>query len=144
VESLARHNRLPGEFALVGVARTPMADDDFANSALGGRSLADKRQLQGGIVWGVSLALHEHSVLDQRTGRFVNANLAEYHVPVNADIGRLDVTFIDEPDLRFNPLGARGIGEIGITGVPAALCNAVYHATGRRIRELPITLDKLL
>jgi len=101
-------------------------------------------QLQGGIVWGVSLALHEHSVLDQRTGRFVNANLAEYHVPVNADIGRLDITFIDEPDLPFNPLGARGIGEIGITGVPAALCNAVYHATGRRIRELPITLDKLL
>jgi xanthine dehydrogenase YagR molybdenum-binding subunit len=101
-------------------------------------------QLQGGIVWGVSLALQEHSILDRRTGRFVNANLAEYHVPVNADIGLLDVAFIDEPDTRFNVLGARGIGEIGITGVAAALANAVHHATGKRIRDLPITLDKLV
>ena len=101
-------------------------------------------QLRGGIVWGVSLALFEHSVLDQRTGRVVNANLAEYHVPLNADIGRLDVAFVDQPDNRFTALGARGIGEIGITGVAGALCNAVYHATGRRIRDLPITLDTLI
>jgi len=78
------------------------------------------------------------------TGRFVNANLAKYHVPVNADIGAFDVAFIDEPDTRFNLLGARGIGEIGITGVAAAIANAAYHATGRRIRDLPITLDKLV
>ena len=103
-----------------------------------------RSQLQGGIVWGVSFALFEHSILDPRSGRFVNANLAEYHVPVNADIGAIDVNFIDAPDLNFNPLGVRGIGEIGITGVAGALCNAVYHATGKRIRDLPITLDRLL
>ena len=101
-------------------------------------------QLQGGIVWGVSQALFEESLLDPRFGRFANANLAEYHVPVNADIQSIDVTFVDEDDTRFNPLGARGIGEIGITGVAAALANAVYHATGKRVRDLPITLDKLL
>ena len=103
-----------------------------------------RSQLQGGIVWGVSLALLEHAILDRRAGRIVNANLAEYHVPVNADIGEVDVSFVDIPDPRFNPLGIRGIGEIGITGVAGALSNAVYHATGRRIRDLPITLDKLL
>ena len=83
-------------------------------------------------------------MLDRQTGRIVNSNLAEYHVPVNADIGRLEVAFIDEPDNRFTALGARGIGEIGITGVGGALCNAVYHATGRRIRDLPITLDQVV
>ena len=103
-----------------------------------------RSQLQGGIVWGVSLALLEHAIIDTRVGRIVNANLAEYHVPVNADIQAIDVTFVDHPDLAFNPLGIRGIGEIGITGIAGALSNAVYHATGRRIRDLPITLDKLL
>ncbi len=101
-------------------------------------------QLQGGIVWGVGFALLEHAILDAREGRIVNANLAEYHVPVNADIQSIDVTFVDHPDFAFNPLGIRGIGEIGITGVPGALANAIHHATGRRIRDLPITLDKLL
>jgi xanthine dehydrogenase YagR molybdenum-binding subunit len=101
-------------------------------------------QLQGGIVWGLSLALFEESMLDPRWGRFVNGNLADYHVPVNADIGGIDVTFVEENDVNFNPLGIRGIGEIGITGVAGALANAVYHATGRRVRDLPITLDKLL
>ena len=103
-----------------------------------------RSQLQGGIVWGVSFALLEHTILDMRVGRIVNANLAEYHVPVNADIQAIDVTFVDSADFDFNPLGIRGIGEIGITGVAGALSNAVYHATGRRIRDLPITLDKLL
>jgi xanthine dehydrogenase YagR molybdenum-binding subunit len=98
----------------------------------------------GGIVWGIGAALQEHSVLDARYGRFVNANLAEYHVPVNADIGTIDVTVLDVPDMRFNTLGARGIGEIGITGVAAAVANAVYNATGVRVRDLPITLDKVL
>jgi xanthine dehydrogenase YagR molybdenum-binding subunit len=101
-------------------------------------------QLQGGIVWGVGMALFEESLLDPATGRYVNANLAEYHVPVNADIGTLDVTVVDENDTRFNALGIRGIGEIGITGVAAALANAVCHATGKRVRDLPITLDKVL
>ena len=101
-------------------------------------------QLQGGIVWGVGMALEEDSILDPRYGRFVNGNLAEYHVPVNADIGMIDVTVVDEDDTEFNETGARGIGEIGITGVAALLANAVYHATGKRIRDLPITLDKLL
>jgi xanthine dehydrogenase YagR molybdenum-binding subunit len=103
-----------------------------------------KSQLMGGIVWGIGTALEEGSELDPRYGRFVNANLAEYHVPVNADVGTIDVSVLDVPDPRFNALGARGIGEIGITGVPAAIANAVYHATGVRVRDLPITLDKLL
>ncbi len=90
------------------------------------------------------LALMEQAVLDQRYGRIVNANLAEYHGATNADIGTIDVEVVDDTDPHINPLGARGIGEIGITGVVAAVANAVYHATGVRIRELPITLDKLL
>jgi xanthine dehydrogenase YagR molybdenum-binding subunit len=101
-------------------------------------------QLRGGIVWGVGLALTEESLLDLATGHFANASLAEYHVPVNADIGELDVTFVDFPDTRFNPLGIRGIGEIGITGVAAAIDNAVFHACGVRVRDLPITVDKYL
>ncbi|SAK78356.1 aldehyde oxidase and xanthine dehydrogenase [Caballeronia hypogeia] len=101
-------------------------------------------QLMGGIVWGVGSALFEKSELDVRYGRYTNANLAEYHVPVNADIGMLDISFVDHPDPLINPLGARGIGEIGITGVAGALGNAVYHATGVRVRDLPITLDRVL
>ena len=100
-------------------------------------------QLRGGIVWGVGFAMTEESLLDENTGHFANASLAEYHVPVNADIGEMDVTFIDAPDTNFNPLGIRGIGEIGITGAAAAVCNAVWHATGVRVRDLPITIDKL-
>ncbi|HTH59023.1 MAG TPA: xanthine dehydrogenase family protein molybdopterin-binding subunit [Paraburkholderia sp.] len=103
-----------------------------------------RSQLLGGMVWGVGTALEEEGLLDARYGRIVNNNLAEYHVPVNADIGEMDVTFVGEPDTHFNPLGIRGIGEIGITGVPAAIANAVYHATGVRVRDLPITLDKVM
>ena len=101
-------------------------------------------QLQGGIVWGVSIALEEDTHLDETYGRFVNKNLAEYHVPVNADIGELDVTCLNIPDTKFNPLGARGIGEIGITGAAAAVANAVFNATGKRVRDFPITPDKLM
>jgi xanthine dehydrogenase YagR molybdenum-binding subunit len=107
-------------------------------------SKTGRSQLMGGVVMGVGLALMEESVLDERYGRIVNANLAEYHVPVNADIGTIDVDVVDDTDPHINALGARGIGEIGITGVGAAIANAVYHATGVRVRELPITLDKLL
>jgi xanthine dehydrogenase YagR molybdenum-binding subunit len=101
-------------------------------------------QLMGGIVWGVGSALTEKSELDPRFGRYTNANLAEYHVPVNADIGTIDIAFVDKPDPYINPLGARGIGEIGITGVAGAIANAVYHATGVRVRDLPLTLDKVM
>jgi xanthine dehydrogenase YagR molybdenum-binding subunit len=101
-------------------------------------------QLMGGIVWGISLALFEETLIDGRNGRAVNGNLAEYHVPTNADIQDIDVQIVDEDDPHVNPLGAKGIGEIGITGVGAAIANAVYHATGRRVRELPITLDKVM
>jgi xanthine dehydrogenase YagR molybdenum-binding subunit len=101
-------------------------------------------QLMGGIVWGIGLALFEETLIDRREGRAVNGNLAEYHVPTNADIQAIDVQIVDEDDPHVNPLGAKGIGEIGITGVGAAIANAVFHATGRRVRDLPITLDKLL
>lgn len=101
-------------------------------------------QLLGGIVGGIGMALFEESLLDTREGRFVNANLADYHVPVNADINAIDIAFVPEEDRIINPLGAKGIGEIGITGVAAAIGNAVFHATGKRIRELPLTPDKLV
>jgi xanthine dehydrogenase YagR molybdenum-binding subunit len=101
-------------------------------------------QMIGGIVWGISQALLEETHIDARSGRYVNADLAEYHVPVNADIGRIDVTFVDEKDEHVNPIGVKGVGEIPIVGVAASVANAVYHATGKRIRDLPITLDKLL
>ncbi|BDE05336.1 dehydrogenase [Vulcanimicrobium alpinum] len=103
-----------------------------------------RSQMIGGIVWGIGMALLEESVRDARTGAFVTNNLADYHVPVNADIPPIDVLFVEEPDYALNPLGARGIGEIGITGVAAAIANAVYHATGIRVRDLPIVPEKLL
>ena len=98
----------------------------------------------GGMVWGISFALHEHTTYDERLGRIVNNNLAEYHVPTNADVGAIDIAWVEEDDQHVSPIGAKGIGEIGITGSAAAIANAVYHATGKRIRELPITPDKLL
>ncbi len=101
-------------------------------------------QLMGGIVWGVSFALHEQAHIDPVYGRVVNESLAEYHVPVNADIGIVDVTVLNIPDVKFNPVGSRGIGEIGITGTAAAVANSIYNATGKRIREYPITPDKIM
>jgi len=103
-----------------------------------------RRQFIGGIVWGISLALHEDTDVDWRYGRITNANLADYHVPVNADIPEIDVEALDIPDYQLDSLGARGIGEIGITGTGAAICNAIFHATGKRIRDLPTTSEKLL
>ena len=98
----------------------------------------------GGMVWGISLALYEHAAYDERLGRIVNNNLAEYHVPTNADVGVIDVAWVKESDPHVSAVGAKGIGEIGITGSAAAVANAVYHATGKRVREAPITPDKLL
>lgn len=103
-----------------------------------------RSQVIGGIVWGVSMALLEDTVFDDRTNRIMNASLGEYHVPVNADIPDIDVIFVEETDEHVNPAGAKGIGEIGITGSVAAIANAIYHATGRRVRSLPITVDKVL
>jgi xanthine dehydrogenase YagR molybdenum-binding subunit len=113
----------------------------------GGRILNPKTarsQVIGGVVWGIGMALEEESVIDQHFGRIMNHNLAEYHVPVNADVHDIDVIFVKENDSIVNPLGVKGLGEIGVVGVAAAIANAVFHATGKRVRELPITLDKVL
>ena len=100
-------------------------------------------QILGSVVWGIGMALREETLIDHRYGRIVNANIAEYLVPVNADVQDIKVIFVDESD-DSNPLGVKGVGEVGIVGVPAAIANAVYHATGKRVRDLPITLDKVL
>jgi xanthine dehydrogenase molybdopterin-binding subunit B len=91
-------------------------------------------QILGSVVWGIGMALHEETLIDHRLGRIMNANIAEYHVPVNADIHDIKVILVDEPD-DSNPLGIKGLGEIGIVGVAAAIANAVYHATGKRVRS---------
>ncbi|MDB5201228.1 MAG: aldehyde oxidase and xanthine dehydrogenase molybdopterin binding [Ferruginibacter sp.] len=101
-------------------------------------------QMIGGVTGGIGMALMEESVIDHRYGRFINNNFADYHVPVSADIPHIDTIFIDKPDPVINPMGAKGMGEIALIGFAAAVGNAVYHATGKRIRELPITPDKLI
>ena len=103
-----------------------------------------RSQVLGAVVWGIGMALEEESMTDQRLGRFMNHDFAEYHIPVNADVHDIDVIFVEEHDDIVNPLGAKGVGEIGIVGVPAAIANAIYHATGKRLCDLPITVDKLL
>jgi xanthine dehydrogenase YagR molybdenum-binding subunit len=103
-----------------------------------------RSQILGGIVWGIGMALEEETLLDPWLGRFMNHDLAEYHVPVNADVDAIEVLFVEEEDPIVNPLGVKGVGELGLPGVAAAIANAVFHATGKRVRELPITLDKLL
>lgn len=103
-----------------------------------------RSQILGGVVWGLGMALHEETLVDHALGRYMNHNLAEYHLPVNADIGDIDVIFVDEPDDIVNELGSKGVGEIGIVGLAAAVANAVYHATGRRLRDFPLTVDKVI
>jgi len=103
-----------------------------------------RSQYLGGAVWGVAMALHEEGRMDERTGRYMNANLENYLVPVNADIPQVEIILVDERDTEVNPLGIKGIGEIGNVGSAAAVANAVFHATGKRVRELPITPEKLL
>jgi xanthine dehydrogenase YagR molybdenum-binding subunit len=117
------------------------------SAVAGGRILNPKTarsQILGSIVGGIGMALQEESVLDHAVGRFMTHNLADYHFPVHADVRDIEVIFVGERDEIVNPLGAKGLGEIGIVGVGAAIANAVYHATGKRVRNLPITLDKLL
>ena len=103
-----------------------------------------RSQIIGGNIWGIGMALTEESVLDPRWGNFVTRSLADYHVPSNLDIGEMDAIFIREDDTLANKMGVKGIGEVGIVGVAAAVANAVFNATGKRVRELPITPDKLL
>ncbi len=103
-----------------------------------------RSQLFGGMIWGVSFALHEHAVMDRRSGRTLNANLAEYHVPVNADVPSMEALMIDEHDPHVNALGIKGVGEIGITGTAGAVANAVWHATGIRVRRFPIKIEDLV
>lgn len=98
----------------------------------------------GGVIWGISSALHEQTEIDRRTARYVNESLADYLIPVNADVPDVKVLMIPESDTRVNPLGIKGIGEIGIVGMNAAVANAVFRATGKRIRDLPIRIEQLL
>jgi xanthine dehydrogenase YagR molybdenum-binding subunit len=129
--------------AELGRVRVPRIVGTYGVGRLLNRKTAIS-QLVGGVVWGVGMALLERSELDEASGRIVNANLADYHVPVHADIETIEIEVVDEVDPYVNPLGAKGIGEIGITGVAAALANAIFHATGRRVRDLPISADKLI
>jgi len=103
-----------------------------------------RSQVLGGVVMGIGQALMEETIYDPRNGMPVNNSLAEYLVPVNPDINEIDVSFVGEPDYAFNAIGCRGVGEIGITGIAAAVGNAIYHATGKRLREAPFKIENLL
>ncbi|MBP0447198.1 xanthine dehydrogenase family protein molybdopterin-binding subunit [Roseomonas sp. SSH11] len=103
-----------------------------------------RSQILGGVVFGIGMALTEESMMDHHLGRFMNHNYAEYHIPVNADVHDIDVIFVEEHEDKINPIGVKGLGEIGIVGTAAAIANAVFHATGKRVRHLPITVDRLL
>jgi xanthine dehydrogenase YagR molybdenum-binding subunit len=106
--------------------------------------LTARSQLMGGQIWGLSAALHEATEIDRRTARYVTRDLASYHVPVHADIGRIETILLPQHDTQVNPLGIKGVGELGNTGVNAAVANAVFHATGIRCRSLPIRVEHLL
>ena len=123
-----RATRLVGAFAIGRVINPRMAES----------------QIYGGMIWGISFALHEKAVVDKRSGRVMNANLGEYHIPVNADVPRLESILVAEEDPHVNALGIKGVGEIGVTGSAGAVANAVWHATGVRARDFPITLDRLI
>jgi xanthine dehydrogenase YagR molybdenum-binding subunit len=128
------------DFGTVQVSRVVIA-------VAAGRILNPKTarsQVLGGVVWGIGMAMEEESIMDHQFGRFINHDLAEYHVAVNADVNDIDVIFVEEHDEVVNPLGVKGLGEIGIVGVPAAISSAIYNATGKRLRSLPFTLDKLV
>ncbi|HWL70398.1 MAG TPA: molybdopterin cofactor-binding domain-containing protein, partial [Geminicoccus sp.] len=119
----------------------------IVNAVAAGRILnlkTARSQILGGVVFGIGMALEEQSELDHRFGRFMNHNIAEYHIPVNADVRDIDVIFVEEHDDKVSPIGVKGLGEIGIVGTAAAIANAIFHATGKRVRDLPITPDKLL
>ncbi|PTS87198.1 xanthine dehydrogenase, partial [Sphingomonas sp. HMWF008] len=98
----------------------------------------------GGMIWGIGYALMEDAVLDQRYGQFVNHDLGEYHIPAHADVPPLDVLFVEQIDRHANPIGVKGLGELSISGAGAAVTNAIYNACGVRVRDFPLTLDKVL
>jgi xanthine dehydrogenase YagR molybdenum-binding subunit len=126
-----------------GEVRVPRLVGVFACGRIMNAQTA-RSQLLGGMTMGLSMALFEESVLDPRFGDYVNHDFEEYRIATNADVGATDIAWIDEDDRHVSPIGAKGLGEIGIVGTAAAIANAVHHATGIRIRDLPITLDKLL
>jgi xanthine dehydrogenase YagR molybdenum-binding subunit len=131
--------RIDPDLRLLRVARVVSAID-------AGRILNEKlatSQIIGGTVGGIGMAMLEETISDARTGRIANGTFGDYLVAVNADVPDMDVIFVGEPD-RFNPIGVKGVGEIGLVGIAAAIANAVFHATGLRIRSLPITIDQLL
>jgi xanthine dehydrogenase YagR molybdenum-binding subunit len=130
-------------------------DPDFGTSRVSrmvscfevGRQLnarTGRSQLLGGIVFGIGMALQEETLIDRATGRIVNANIADYHMPVNADVPNIEVMTVDAPDLATGALGAKGAGELPMVGVAPAIANAVFHATGRRVRSLPIRVEDVL
>ena len=132
--------RVDAELGLTRVTRV-------VSAVAGGRILNPKTarsQILGGVVMGIGMALHEESAIDHRTGRIMNHNLADYHVPAHADIQDIEVIFVEEDDAKASPIGVKGLGEIGIVGVAAAVSNALFHATGKRLRHFPITIDKIL
>ena len=132
--------RVDADLGTVRVAR-------FVSAIAAGRIVTPKTarsQAVGGIVGGLGMGMLEATVWDPRNARIVNANLADYHVPVHADVPPIDVIFVEEKDEHVNPVGAKGIAELTLVGVAPAVANAVYHATGKRLRDLPITPDKLL
>ena len=132
--------RVDEELGVVRVTRV-------VNAVAAGRIINPKTarsQILGGVVMGIGMALHEETFSDHRLGRWMNHNYAEYHIPAHADVEDIEVIFVDEPDPEVTPLGVKGLGEIGIVGTAAAVANAIFHATGKRVRSLPITIDKLL
>jgi xanthine dehydrogenase YagR molybdenum-binding subunit len=132
--------RVDEELGIVRVTRIVCA-------AAAGRILNPKTarsQILGGVVMGIGMALHEEAMTDHRLGKIMNHNFAEYHVPAHADIEDIEVIFVDEHDNKVSPLGVKGLGEIGIVGTAAAVANAIFHATGKRVRDFPITIDKVL
>jgi xanthine dehydrogenase YagR molybdenum-binding subunit len=126
-----------------GVVRVTRAIEASACGRIMNPTTSHSQEI-GGIVWGIGMALEEATEIDHRYGRIMNPNLQHYHVPVNADILDIETMFVEEDDKIVNPLGVKGMGELGMVGIPAAIANAVFHATGKRIRDLPITPDKLL
>ena len=134
--------------AAVRAKQSPLHGRDAAVGAFAaGRTMNPRAacsQLRGGQVWGLSSSLHEVTEIDPTRARYINSNLGEYHIPVNADILDVEAIMVPEEDTLVNPLGIKGVGELGATGVNAAIANALHHVTGVRVRELPIRFDKLL
>jgi xanthine dehydrogenase YagR molybdenum-binding subunit len=145
--SLQAPEKFPLTLIVNGVEPNSMSLRGPHSSLVDGRRMDSRLTLavmkDGAKIWGMGMALHEETLIDHKFGRIMNANIAEYHVPVNADMSKTSRCFVDEPDEIINPLGLKGLGEIRLIGVAAANANAIYHATGERVRDLPITLDKL-